>query len=101
MVRRMIATSRTLRASGPTWSKLAARGTTPWRLTLPKVGFNPTTPQRAEGMRMDPPVSVPNEAVAMQAATAAAEPPLEPPGLLCVSQGFNVGPKWTLLVVAP
>src|ERR1700722_20042731 len=50
---------------------------------------------------MDPPVSVPKEAEAMQAATAAADPPLEPPGVLCVSQGLSVGPKWALLVVAP
>ena len=44
-------------------------------------------------MRMEPP---PSEAWAMgttPAATAAAEPPLEPPGVLRVSQGLQVGPK--------
>ena len=40
----------------------------------------PTTPQRAAGWRIEPPVSVPRESGAMAAATAAAEPPLEPPG---------------------
>ena len=35
---------------------------------------------RRPGMRIDPPVSVPIDAHPMPAATAAAEPPLEPPG---------------------
>ena len=37
-------------------------------------------PQTAAGTRMDAPVSVPTEASPMPVATAAAEPPLEPPG---------------------
>ena len=40
----------------------------------------PTRPQKAAGWRIDPPVSVPVAAMVMRAATAAAEPPEEPPG---------------------
>ena len=39
---------------------------------------------------MEPPVSVPRVATAVPAATAAAEPPLEPPGTRVGSQGFRV-----------
>ena len=40
----------------------------------------PVMPQKAAGWRMEPPVSVPVAAITMRAATAAAEPPLDPPG---------------------
>ena len=40
----------------------------------------PTMPQRAAGWRMEPPVSLPSAQSASPAATAAAEPPLLPPG---------------------
>src|SRR5215471_15776267 len=39
---------------------------------------------------MDPPVSEPRAAVARFAATAAAEPPLDPPGTRARSLGFRV-----------
>ena len=42
---------------------------------------------------MEPPVSDPNAAWQRPAATAAAEPPEEPPGTLVGSWGFLVGPK--------
>ncbi len=44
-------------------------------------------------MRMEPPPSPPWAMGTMPAATAAAEPPLEPPGVRSVSQGLWVGPK--------
>ncbi len=47
--------------------------------TSPKAGFNPTTPQAAAGMRIDPPVSVPMAATAMRITTETAAPPLDPP----------------------
>jgi hypothetical protein len=47
----------------------------------------------AAGWRIEPPVSVPVAAGAMQAATAAAEPPDEPPGTRLWSHGFLTGPK--------
>ena len=41
-------------------------------------------------MRIDPPVSVPTAAKQKPAATAAAEPPLEPPEVRFGSQGLLV-----------
>ena len=41
---------------------------------------------------MDPPVSVPVAAAHRRAATAAAEPPEDPPGTRVWSQGFFTGP---------
>ena len=49
-------------------------------------------PQSAAGWRTEPPVSEPSAAGTMRAATAAAEPPDEPPGTRPVSQGFRTGP---------
>ena len=45
-------------------------------------------PQKFEGIRRDPPPSPPVAMGARNAATAAAAPPLEPPGVRVVSQGF-------------
>ena len=45
------------------------------------------------GWRIEPPVSEPSARVASPAATAAAEPPEEPPGTRARSQGLRVGPK--------
>ena len=60
--------------------------------TRPCVGFSPTTPHSAAGMRTELPASVPSAAGAIPAATAAAEPPEEPPGTRSVSQGLRVWP---------
>ena len=49
-----------------------------------KLVLNPTTPQKAAGCLIEPPVSVPIEASQSFAATAAAEPPLDPPGTFVV-----------------
>ena len=48
-------------------------------------------PHEAAGWRIEPPVSVPSASGAMPAATAAAEPPREPPGTRAVP-GLRVGP---------
>ena len=59
----------------------------------PLVGFNPNRPQEAAGMRIEP---APSDAVASAtspAATAAALPPLEPPGLRWGFQGLRVTPQ--------
>ena len=53
----------------------------------------PETPQRPAGARIEPPVSLPTASGAIRAATAAAEPPLEPPGTRDRSQGLCVGKK--------
>ena len=53
----------------------------PWRLTRPKVGRSPVTPQRVDGETIDPQVSLPIAKPTSPAATAAAGPaeePLEP-----------------------
>ena len=59
----------------------------------PRCGFSPKSPQQAAGMRIEP---APSEAEAIgtrPAATAAALPPLEPPGVRCSFQGLRVTPK--------
>ena len=58
----------------------------------------PTMPVNAAGWRIEPPVSVPVEPRQSRAATAAAEPPDEPPGTSFVfaprlRQGDTTGPK--------
>src|SRR5688572_17310752 len=52
----------------------------------------PVNPVSAAGWRIEPPVSVPVAAGASRPATAAAEPPDEPPGTFFRSQGFFTGP---------
>ena len=49
-------------------------------------------PVNAAGWRIEPPVSLPKASGTMPAATAAAEPPEEPPGERAGSQGLRVGP---------
>ena len=58
----------------------------------------PTVPVKAAGWRIEPPVSVAVAPRQRSAATAAEEPPEEPPGTSLVSfpfrrQGFTTGPK--------
>lgn len=60
--------------------------------TRPRAGFNPNTPDAAAGNRIDPPPSVPNAADTNPAATAAADPPLDPPGENPDPHGFRVTP---------
>ena len=50
---------------------------------------------------MEPPVSEPSETGAKPAATAAAEPPEEPPGTRSRSRGLRVGPKAEASVEEP
>ena len=59
----------------------------------PRCGFSPTRPQHAAGMRIEPPPSLPCATGTMPAATAAAEPPEEPPGVRSRSQGLRVAPN--------
>src|SRR5687768_17433517 len=97
----MRAASRTVLVRGPAWSSCQDIIMTPALLTRPYVGLSPTQPQRAAGMRMLPPVSVPIVAQARSATVAAPLPPLEPPGMRSRSQGLRVGPYQWLLVVVP
>src|SRR5580693_126407 len=86
------AASVTFCVNGPTRSSDEAKAISPYLDTRPYVGIMPGTPQQAPGCRIEPPVSVPNAATAKPAATAAAEPPLEPPGTRSRATGFRTGP---------
>ncbi len=65
------------------------------------MGFSPYTPQKAAGWRTDPPVSEPRAKGTIPAATAAAEPPLEPPATRSGSQGLEVLPSAEFSVEEP
>ena len=60
--------------------------------TSPKVGLNPVTPQHAAGILIDPPLSLPSAASTRPAASAAADPPLDPPAILSAASGFGTHP---------
>ena len=77
-----------MRVSGPTWSSDHDSGIAPARLTRSYVGLSPTTPQQAAGSLMEPPVSLPSAPTVNPAATAAAEPLLEPPAQCPDFHGF-------------
>ena len=49
-------------------------------------------PVKPAGMRIEPPPSEPTCSTPMPSAAATAAPPLEPPGVLLVSQGLRVMP---------
>src|ERR687891_1386638 len=59
--------------------------------TRAKVGLSPTTPQKAAGMRIEPPPSVPTASGTIPAASAAPLPPLEPPAARVGSHELRVG----------
>ena len=84
-------------AKGPSVEKSIheGRGSRP---TSPFVGLMPARPQKAAGMRIEPPPSVAVAMGASPAATAAAEPPLEPPGVNSSFHGLRVVPKTRLSV---
>src|SRR5262245_1861339 len=70
----------------------------PQREQRPYVGLIPTVAVNAAGCRIDPPVSVAVAPRQRLAATAAAEPPEEPPGTRstfdpCRRHGLTTGPK--------
>jgi hypothetical protein len=80
--------------------RLQLSGTIPCRLTRPYVGFSPTTPQNAAGIRVEPPVSLPVASGMRRAARAPAEPALEPPVVTFRFQGFLASPKTSMLPAA-
>src|SRR3569833_3033938 len=88
------ATSSTRRAKKPTWSSEKLKGSTPPRGIAPKLGLKPTTPLIAAGRITEPCVCVPSASGTRPAATAAAEPDDEPPGVCSGFQGLTVGPGW-------
>ena len=66
--------------------------------TRPRLGFIPTSPQQAAGIRIEPPPSEPVAHGTIPAATAAAEPPEDPPGVRVGSHGLRVIPFASLAV---
>ena len=54
--------------------------------------MSPTSPLKLEGMRTEPPPSVPIASGPSPAATAAPAPPDEPPGVMSVFHGLRVTP---------
>src|SRR5579863_1143342 len=89
IVRSTVAASFTVLVSGPMRSSDDANAIRPYRDTRPYVGISPTTPQKDAGWRIEPPVSEPRVATAISAATAAADPPEDPPGTRFKSRGFR------------
>src|SRR4051794_32430312 len=83
--------SATVRASGPQWqygSRLNGGSTG----TRPYGGLKPTTPLNDAGMRIEPPMSDPLASVVVPEASAAPEPPDEPPTEYSGFHGFRVTP---------
>ena len=88
----MAAVSRTDRLTTP--SMVAPIHPSPsgsW-VTRPRLGFNPTSPHSLAGTRIDPPPSLACAIGTMRAATAAAEPPDEPPVECAGFHGLRHGP---------
>src|SRR5579863_4587157 len=88
----MVATSLTVRAIGPEVAKPAhASPLTGEKLIRPRDGFSPTTPQHADGIRIEPPPSLPSASGPIPEARAAAAPPLDPPAVCSRFQGLRAG----------
>src|SRR5208283_5518626 len=91
--------SSTQRAIGPMTTKSTAKGKAgrpggrwPREATSPWVGLCAETPQKCAGTRKEPPMSEPNDKGPKPAASAADDPPEEPPGVRVLSQGLLVVP---------
>src|SRR6266481_6851628 len=76
----MAAVSRTERVSTPSMASPPRNSPRPGPHEIrPRDGFSPTRPHSLAGIRIDPPPSLACAAGTIRDATAAAEPPLEPP----------------------
>src|SRR2546422_10186100 len=76
----------------PKWLRLGLGSKPPALFTAPYVGLKPITPQIDAGRSTEPRTWLPVAAGSIEAATAAAEPDEEPPGVRVKSHGFSVGP---------
>ena len=85
------AASATVRAIGPLTPRPARSGISGPSEIRPRDGLIPNSPHTLDGMRMEPPPSLPWAAGARPAATAAAAPPLDPPADLDKSHGVRAG----------
>src|SRR5688572_33039505 len=75
----------------------------PYVLTRPTVVLRPVRLHHDDGMRTEPPVSVPMPHGASLAATATPVPELDPPGPRCTSRshGFHGVPMWRFVPNEP
>src|SRR5688572_3956230 len=89
----MTAESSTPRVSGPATPSAHHRCSFGAIGTRPRCGLSPNNPQHAAGIRIDPPPSPPSAAGTRPAATAAADPPLDPPVERLGSHGLRATPK--------
>src|SRR5438270_6414694 len=80
-----------LRAIGPTCDRVGA-AVVGQLGTRPYCGLMPARPVSEQGMRIEPPPSVPSPNGVMPAATEDAAPALEPPGVLAGFHGLRVMP---------
>src|SRR5207247_4963383 len=86
------AASATVRAIGPDVERPIVPGPYGACETRPRDGFRPNSPQQAAGIRIEPPPSLPWAIGHIAAATPAAAPPLDPPGVRFVSHGLRQAP---------
>ena len=84
--------SSAVRARMETQSSDGQAGTTPSVLSKPGVGFRPTMLLQPAGTRPEPAVSVPKAKLTNPAATATAEPELEPPEMYAGSNTLRQAP---------
>src|SRR5580658_4345815 len=86
------ATSRTDLAIGPLVANPAhASPDTGENDTRPREGFRPTAPQQLEGIRIEPPPSLPSASGLSPATVAHAAPPLDPPAVCSRFHGLRAG----------
>src|SRR5882757_9787721 len=90
-VSRSVAVSRTVRLTHSSTDSAVSSRIGPSEIR-PWLGFRPTSPQHDAGMRIEPPPSLACANGTIPLATAAAEPPLEPPGDRLMSHGLWVAP---------
>src|SRR4249919_1208417 len=79
---------------GPRRSCVHDSAITPYRLMRPKVGRNPARPHRADGLRIEPLVSVPMPNATHPAAVADDGPADEPLDPRRMSHGLFVRPRY-------
>src|SRR3954452_21086004 len=85
------AASRTVRAIGPCTDRPLISALSGAVETRPRLVLMPNRPLTLDGMRMEPPPSLPGAAGSNPDDTAAAAPPLEPPADRVGSHGVRAG----------
>src|SRR5262249_32901252 len=91
---RNAAVSRTLRETQRLTAEPYQRSTISGpHVIRPREGFKPTRPLFEAGIRIDPPPSLASASGTMRAATADAEPPLDPPAQTLSFHGLWVTPN--------